>query len=199
MTGQRGEAFHDRQKIYCAWLTHFPPILRVIRQIWIEQKGASMDVRTIVRTCALLGVMALICTVSVTCLAQRSPAAASASAQRYKGIFEPMNYPDDVTINDAFFVNDQVGWVSGRGAGGMLLHTADGGQHWNLQLGDPKSSEAEIKDLHFLDATHGWARQGGNFLRTTDGTNWQVVGTYPGDFGRYTFTSPNDGFESFGP
>ena len=158
-----------------------------------------MAVRTIVRTCALLGVVALISTVSVTCLAQRSPAAASASAQKTKGIFEPMNYPDDVAINDAFFVNDQVGWVSGRGAGGMLLHTVDGGQHWTLQLGDPKSSEAEIKDLHFLDAAHGWARQGGNFLRTTDGANWQVVGTYPGDFGRYTFTSPNDGFESFGP
>jgi hypothetical protein len=158
-----------------------------------------MAVRTIVRTCALLGVVALMSTVSVTCFAQRAPAAASASAQKYKGIFEPMNYPDDVTFYNAFFVNDQVGWVSGRGAGGMLLHTVDGGQHWNLQLGNPNSSDPEIKDLHFLDATHGWARQGGNLLRTTDGTNWQVVGTYPGDFGRYTFTSPNDGFESFGP
>ena len=105
-----------------------------------------MAARSIVRTCALLGVVALISSVSVTCLA----AASSASAQKFKGIFEPMNYPDDVTFNDAFFVNDQVGWVSGRGAGGMLLHTVDGGQHWNLQLGDPKSSEAEIKDLHFL-------------------------------------------------
>ncbi len=158
-----------------------------------------MAVRTIARTCALLGVVSLICSVSVTCLAQRSLAASSAPAQKFKGIFEPMNYPDDVTVDSAYFANDQVGWVSGRGAGGMLLHTVDGGKHWNLQLGDPKSSEAEIKDLHFLDATHGWARQGGNFLRTSDGTNWQVVGTYPGDFGRYTFISPNDGFESFGP
>jgi hypothetical protein len=161
------------------------------------KKELPMAVRTIVRTCSLAGVAALISTVSVTCLAQHS--ASASAAQKYKGIFEPVNYPDDVSLNGAFFVNDRVGWVSGRGAGGMLLHTVDGGEHWDLQLGNPKSSDPEIKDLHFLDSTHGWARQGGNLLRTTDGTNWQVVGTYPGDFGRYTFTSPLDGFESFGP
>jgi Photosynthesis system II assembly factor YCF48 len=148
---------------------------------------------------APLAVVTLLFGVSATCVAQAATPPVPASTAKYKGIFEPMNYPDDLNFSDVLFVNDQVGWIAGRGSGGMILHTVDGGRHWNLQLGDPKSSDPEIKDLHFLDATHGWARQAGNLLRTTDGTNWQVVGSYPGDFGVYVFISPTDGFEAFGP
>jgi photosystem II stability/assembly factor-like uncharacterized protein len=157
-----------------------------------------MAIRPIARRRALAAVIALLSSVSLICVAQRSTATSSAPNQKYKGIFEPVNYPDDVSFNDVFFVNDQVGWVSGRGSGGTILHTVDGGQHWNIQLGDPKSNEPEIKHLRFLDATHGWALQAGKLLRTTDGQNWQVIGSYQDPYAQYRFTTASDGFEAFG-
>lgn len=157
-----------------------------------------MAVLPVARWSALAAVITVLAFVSETCPAQRSTATLGASTQKYKGIFEPMNYPDDVSFNDVLFVDDQVGWVSGRGSGGMILHTVDGGQHWVLQFGDPKSNEPEITHLRFLDATHGWALQDGKLLRTTDGQNWQVIGSYQEPYAQYRFTTASDGFEAFG-
>lgn len=71
------------------------------------------------------------------------PPGSSADAQM-KGIFEPSPYPEDVQLLDVFFVNDREGWVAGGTTvmnGGILLHTSDGGDHWDVQLGDSKSSD----------------------------------------------------------
>lgn len=137
--------------------------------------------------------------------ARTSSAAGPANAaQKYKGIWEPKNYPDDVHIEDVYFANEKVGWAAGRGAGGFLLHTTDGGEHWDLQLGDPHSNTPEVNRLRFLDATHGWAMQGGQLIRTMDGTTWQTIGPLPGRGGfaggsaGYQFTSVQDGFEIAG-
>jgi photosystem II stability/assembly factor-like uncharacterized protein len=157
-----------------------------------------MAVLPITRWPMLAAVITVLAFVSETSLAQRPTSTLAASTQKYKGIFEPMNYPDNVSFNDVLFVNDQVGWVSGRGSGGMILHTVDGGKHWTLQLGDPKSNEPEITHLRFLDATHGWALQDGKLLRTTDGQNWQVIGSYKEPYAQYRFTTASDGFEAFG-
>jgi hypothetical protein len=107
-----------------------------------------------------------------------------------------MNYPDDVTLEDVFFANDKVGWIAGKGTGGFILHTSDGGQHWEVQLGDPHSNNADVRDLQFLDAVHGWAAQGGQLIRTTDGKSWETVGPFPANhpLAMYLFTSVRDGF-----
>lgn len=66
------------------------------------------------------------------------------------------------------FLNGQVGWVAGHGAGpgtvqSVLLGTQDGGHTWT-GLTAPGSIVLQLK---FLDATHGWA----------------VAGTHPSNYG----------------
>ena len=50
-----------------------------------------------------------------------------------KGIWEPINYPEDVRLHSVYFVNDKTGWIGGSAAGskgGILLYTSDGGERW---------------------------------------------------------------------
>jgi len=123
-----------------------------------------------------------------------------ADQPKFKGIFEPVNYNQDLNLNDVFFVSDDEGWVSGEH--GTILHTTDGGKTWTAQLGgDPQGTELGIIDLRFLDARHGWAVQGVRYqdpplLRTVDGQNWQRVGHVAAGEGYsdYIFISPTTGF-----
>jgi hypothetical protein len=127
--------------------------------------------------------------------AQTRTAQAAAATPKFKAIFEPMNYPDDITFNDVFFANDRVGWISGKGPGGFILHTADGGANWDVQIGDPHSNNPELMGLHFLDATHGWAYQsGGQLLRTIDGKTWETVGPFGNVPTQFRFVSVRDGY-----
>src|SRR5437879_1860877 len=74
-----------------------------------------------------------------------SPTSAGAGQKpRYKAIWEPINYKEDVNLADVFFATDQVGWIAGvkdGNKGGFILQTNDGGDHWTLQLGDPQSTD----------------------------------------------------------
>ena len=78
-------------------------------------------------------------------------------------------------------------------AGGILLHTGDGWDNWEVQLGDAKSSERGFKDLRFLDATHGWVVEGAPLdamlFHTTDGRNWRLAGAMETHYADYAFTS----------
>jgi len=114
----------------------------------------------------------------------------------YKAIWEPINYPEDFWFYDVFFVNDQVGWIAGgldHRTGGYILQTTDGGDHWTMKLGDPKSNEPPIQKFRFMDATHGWALQRDKLLSTSDGTNWEDAGTIDNSSRDYVFTSPTRG------
>jgi photosystem II stability/assembly factor-like uncharacterized protein len=124
--------------------------------------------------------------------------AAAAPEQKYKGIWEPVNYPDDVNLYSVYFVNDKVGWAAGRGQGGFILHTTDGGAHWEIQLGDPNSAEDRFVHLRFLDTTHGWAYHAGKLVRTLDGTSWEEAGSFPSDMADYQFVSPQYGIAASG-
>jgi photosystem II stability/assembly factor-like uncharacterized protein len=127
------------------------------------------------------------------------PSTGAKNAQpKFKAIWEPINYPDDLPLTSVFFVNDQVGWISGGrnwSEGGFILHTKDGGDHWTVQLGDPQSSDPAINNLRFIDATHGWAVQKDKLVRTSDGSNWEDAGSLPQfvPFLNYAFTSPDRG------
>ena len=116
---------------------------------------------------------------------------------KFKGIFEPVNYNQDLRLTDVFFLTAEEGWVSGQH--GTILHTSDGGRTWVPQLGgDPQSQEPEINHLSFLDRTHGWAVQAGDpakLLRTVDGENWELAGALPKGWGLlgYQFVSPSAG------
>lgn len=151
----------------------------------------------------LLFLAALLC--APIAIAQKkkttTAAAASVTAPATKAIWEPVNYPEDLELNDVFFVTDQEGWITGGKTamkGGVILHTSDGGDHWDVQVGDPESSDRAFHDLRFIDPTHGWAAQraaGGDerLLHTTDGTHWLAAGKIKENFSDYAFTSDTDG------
>lgn len=120
----------------------------------------------------------------------------TAEQPKFKGMFEPVNYNQDLTLLDAFFVNSDEGWVSG--AAGTILHTTDGGKTWSAQLGgDPQAKAPDIKRLFFLDRRHGWAQAYGLLYRTTDGENWQQIndGVNAEDV---VFLTPLRGFYGYG-
>ncbi len=134
-----------------------------------------------------------------------APAAARpaqpAERPKFKAVWEPVNYKEDINLTDVFFTSAEVGWVSGDH--GTILYTKDGGTTWTAQLGgDPQSADASIHDLRFVDGSHGWAHQGsggGNkLLRTTDGESWEQVGKLGGHFGYgsdYFFFSATSGLQ----
>jgi photosystem II stability/assembly factor-like uncharacterized protein len=124
-----------------------------------------------------------------------APAGTTASD---KGIWELVNYKQDLKLTDVFFASKITGWVTGEH--GTLLKTTDGGDTWTAVLGgDPAAPEDPIERLKFIDATHGWAVKGrGNLLRTTDGENWEQIGKLGeqyGYFNDYAFFSDRVGVQ----
>jgi photosystem II stability/assembly factor-like uncharacterized protein len=133
--------------------------------------------------------------------AKKLAAATAAPQPKFKGIWEPVNYPDDIEFISTYFVSGDEGWVTGGVGnnytrGGVIVHTADGGDHWDVQYGDPQSTEAAPRELRFLSPRQGWAfGPDHNFLHTRDGNHWIMAGShphrnYPDD---YLFTSETHG------
>jgi photosystem II stability/assembly factor-like uncharacterized protein len=133
------------------------------------------------------------------------PSATAPAARSMKAIWEPVNYPEDLELNDVFFVTDQEGWITGGKSalrGGVILHTTDGGDHWDVQVGDPESSDRAFHGLRFIDATHGWATQTTGseerLLHTTDGAHWRTTGKIKEHYVDYQFTSESNGIAVHG-
>jgi photosystem II stability/assembly factor-like uncharacterized protein len=128
-----------------------------------------------------------------------APAKPSGGAEnapaKFKAIWEPVNYKEDLNLFSVYFVSKEEGWVSG--AAGTILHTRNGGNSWTAELGgDPQAQGAELKRLFFADATHGWAQAWNTLFRTTDGESWQQVGEdVRGDA---FFVSDSRGFRVYG-
>ena len=118
----------------------------------------------------------------------------------FKAIWEPVNFKSDVKLFDVHFADEQTGWVVGGAtemAGGVILFTKDAGRTWEVQYGDPQSSDRAVSTVRFLDGKHGWAVQqtplNARLLRTTDGQNWDQVGMIEQHYADLTFTSELDG------
>jgi photosystem II stability/assembly factor-like uncharacterized protein/LmbE family N-acetylglucosaminyl deacetylase len=89
----------------------------------------------------------------------------------------------DSNFSKVFFVNDSEGWIAGgrirsaesnetmshdeRGGDGIILHTTDGGETWQIQFA---KRGTYLFDIFFTDNQNGWAvGEGGLLLHTTDG------------------------------
>ena len=127
--------------------------------------------------------------------ATRSSTGAKNAQPKFKAIWEPVNYKEDLPLFDVYFVSKEEGWVSG--AAGTILHTKDGGNSWTAELGgDPHAQGVEVKRLFFADATHGWAQPWNALFHSTDGESWQQVN---GDIrGDVFFVSDLKGFRPSG-
>lgn len=137
--------------------------------------------------------------------AKPAPAGAEATAPgqpKFKAIWEPVNVPHDLELTSIHFTSAEEGWVAGGKnamAGGVILHTGNGGASWEIQIGDPESADRAYGQLRFLNAQLGWAAQsasGGDhrLLRTTDGKTWAPVGGVPEHRSDYQFVSRDVGF-----
>jgi photosystem II stability/assembly factor-like uncharacterized protein len=124
-------------------------------------------------------------------------AAAPAFAQsELTGVWEPVNYNQDIELTDVFFVTPEIGYVSG--AAGTILKTTDAGTTWIPLLGgDPASAERAVQHLRFVSPTTGWATQvtdtHTNLFRTSDGRTWEQVGSIEEHYADLWFTSATDG------
>lgn len=135
--------------------------------------------------------------------AAKAPAKAGVQP-KFKAIWEPVNVPEDIELKSVHFVTAEEGWVAGGKnvmQGGVIYHTKDGGKTWELQVGDPESSDRGFSDLRFVDATHGFAVQGSSgtthkLFSTSDGQTWLPSGTVPEHRNDYFFTTPTTGFAS---
>ena len=58
---------------------------------------------------------------SVEVVAARRAHSLAASAAKFKAIWEPVNYTEDVPLTGVFFANANVGWVSGGATGGGII------------------------------------------------------------------------------
>ena len=114
---------------------------------------------------------------------------------KFKAVWEPVNYKEDLTLFDVYFVSKEEGWVTG--AAGTILHTKDGGNSWTAELGgDPHAQGEELKNAFFENSTHGWVQAWNTLFRSTDGESWQQVS---GDIrGNAIFVSDVKGFRAYG-
>ena len=114
---------------------------------------------------------------------------------KFKAIWEPVNYKEDLALFDVYFVSKEEGWATG--AVGTILHTKDGGNNWTAELGgDPHAQGAELKHAFFENSTHGWVQAWNTLFRSTDGESWQQVS---GDIrGDAIFVSDVKGFRVYG-
>ena len=124
-----------------------------------------------------------------------SVTAGKSSQPKFKAIWEPVNYKEDLTLFDVYFVNKEEGWVTGAAA--TILHTKDGGNNWTAELGgDPHAQGQELKHAFFENSTHGWVQGWNTLFRSTDGESWQQVS---GDIrGDAIFISDVKGFRVYG-
>ncbi|GGF57213.1 WD40/YVTN/BNR-like repeat-containing protein [Alteromonas lipolytica] len=82
------------------------------------------------------------------------------------GEFTQVTVPTQATLTAVTLVGSHI-WAVGHDA--VILHSADGGQQWQLQMTQPEL-ERPFLDVLFLDAQHGIAIGAyGLFYRTNDG------------------------------
>ena len=87
---------------------------------------------------------------------------------------ENMNLIINTDLYAVYFTDDQHGWTVGRTYSytdnryhGLLLSTDDGGTSWH-RIAVSKIDGAELRDVYFTDAQHGWV-VGDDILTTSDG------------------------------
>ena len=129
------------------------------------------------------------------------PAVANAQKPKFKAIFEPVNYDQDVELLSVYCADEKNCWAAGgtnEARGPVIIHTTDAGDHWTLEAGDPESDAYAFERLRFVDEHLGFALQrtgsNCNIYRTTDGEHWLPVGKTGRDsVDPYYFTSATSG------
>ncbi len=86
--------------------------------------------------------------------------------------WQQANVPVQSTLTSVFFINEALGWAVGHD--GVILHSNDGGQNWQIQQYKPEL-EKPLFDVTFKNPQEGIAIGAyGQMFRTLDGgISWQ--------------------------
>ncbi|MBI3861783.1 MAG: hypothetical protein HY290_07790 [Planctomycetia bacterium] len=85
------------------------------------------------------------------------PADPTSSVEQPRSVFrEPTPIEDDANLHDVQFVGDRQGWAVGDR--GVIWHSDDGGETWNLQ---PSGVTCPLRSVCFLSDRVGWVAGGG--------------------------------------
>jgi len=93
--------------------------------------------------------------------------------------FEIQNEGTLLSLFSVEFIDENTGWAAGgkfaHGIGnweGIILHTTDGGQNWEVQL----NSDRQFHDMDFINGNEGWVvgREGKIRHTVNGGTSWST-------------------------
>jgi photosystem II stability/assembly factor-like uncharacterized protein len=117
-----------------------------------------------------------------------------AAAPKFKAIWEPVPFNQDIELTAISCTGPETCWVAGDKS--TILFTSDGGTTWQAQLGgDPEATDEDFADIVFLDAQHGWAMtERYKLMATTDGSTWAELGKLPGTAKGLWYSTPQAGF-----
>lgn len=120
--------------------------------------------------------------------------AAKAPEPKFKAIWEPVPFNQDIELTAIACTGPETCWVAG--AKSTILHTTDSGKTWKAQLGgDPEATDEDLADIVFLDDKHGWAMtERYTLMATTDGSTWAEVAKLPSTSKGLWFSTPQTGF-----
>jgi photosystem II stability/assembly factor-like uncharacterized protein len=119
---------------------------------------------------------------------------AKAAEPKFKAIWEPVPFNQDIELTAIACVGPETCWVAG--AKSTILFTSDGGTTWQAQLGgDPAATDEDLADIVFLDAQHGWVMSKRyRITGTVDGSTWAELSTPPATSKGLWFSTPQLGF-----
>jgi photosystem II stability/assembly factor-like uncharacterized protein len=132
-------------------------------------------------------------------LSAQTRGAKPAEQPKFKAIWERVAFNKDIDLNAVAGSGPETCWVAGDKS--TILHTADGGKTWQVQIGgDPGATDDDLIKIFVLDAQHAWAMTGGGkILGTRDGKTWAELSTVSGTSKGVWFVSPQTGFEIENP
>jgi len=119
----------------------------------------------------------------------------AAAGSEPRGIWEKIQYGSASQPTDVFFTTADEGWLA---VADSVLHTTDGGAHWDVQLaGSVARPRGTLSGFRFIDGIHGWVIATGTanamLLRTIDGRVWQAIDTTMPPTADYAFVSDSIG------
>jgi len=94
----------------------------------------------------------------------------------YNNLWAPRDSKTKEMLTSISFIDDKHGWAAGHG--GIIIHTNDGGQNWEVQR-EPSAENLPLFDIQFPSVEVGYASGAyDTLMKTTDGgKTWNLLPT----------------------
>ena len=93
-------------------------------------------------------------------------------SSNYGNTWDSLGFNLSNNYRNAYFINDNTGWVLGGSWSGVICKTTDGGYNWIEKTID---NQNYLRSLFFLNENTGWAGNKNKIFKTTDaGSSWYI-------------------------